>query len=185
MARRLLILIGVLAIVVSGGATGAQGGKGAEQLAAGTGTLVCCGEPMVHVNAQSGDGGVEPRGHFWIRYPSGVEFGGRVVCLDVTGNVAGLTGRIDRVKTGNPIAGFVEGNFMRIRITDMGSPGTFDLVNFDPGTTTQPAGCSGVGDLAIAQGNYVVHDKPVLSAASLEQLLAQFEDAADDPYGSG
>jgi len=137
---------------------------------------------MVHVNAQSGDGGVDPRGHFWIRYPSGVEFGGRIVCLDVTGNVAGLTGRIDQVKTGNPAAGFIEGNFMRIRITDMGSPGTLDLVNFDPGTPF-PTGCSGAGDMAISQGNYVVHDKPVLSIAVLEQLLAQFEDAADDPYG--
>ncbi len=186
MARRLLILVGVLTVGVIGAATGARGGNGAEQLVAGTGTLICCGEPMVHVNAQSGDGGVDPRGHFWIRYPNGGgEFGGQVVCLNVLGNQAGLTGRIERVKVPRIPSGFVLGNFMNIEITDNGSPGTLDLVNFHPGMATQPATCPTGANLLISQGNYVVHDKPVLVIAVLEQLLAQFEDAADDPYGTG
>ena len=155
-----------------------------QQLAAGTGTLICCGAPMVHVNAQSDQGGLDPRGHFWIRYPSGVEFGGRVVCLSTTANTAGLTGHIELVKVASPAQGFVEGNYLTIRITDNGEPGTADLVNFDPGTPTPPVSCTGVGDLRISQGNYVVHDE-LLDLSAFNLLLSQFEAAAGDPYGTG
>jgi hypothetical protein len=132
---------------------------------------------MVHINAQSQDGGVDPRGHFWIRYPNNLgEFGGRVVCLNVVGNIAGLVGQIERVKVtvANPDTHFVVGNYMTIPIMDNGSPGAADLVNFDPGSP-DPTPCSGVGDLTISQGNYVVHDKPVLDLSALKLLLAQFE----------
>jgi hypothetical protein len=178
------VLLSLLAL--GGGASSAQSSsQGAENLAAGTGTIAppCCGEPMLHVNAQSGALGVNPRGHFWIRYPNGGgEFGGTVVCLSVVGNVAGLTGHIERVKV--PRATFGMGNYLQIWITDMGSPGTADLVNFDQGTSSNPNSCSGrVGDLAISQGNYVVHDKPVLDLSALNLLIAQFEAAAKDPYG--
>jgi Desulfoferrodoxin, N-terminal domain len=187
MLRRLHLLLAAVLLsllALGGGATSAQGSsQGAENLAAGTGTLVCCGEPMVHVNAQSQSGGVDPRGHFWIRYPNGVEFGGPVVCLNVVGNVAGLIGQIERVKVAAPASGFVLGNYLRIRITDLGSPGTTDLANFDPGTPGNPGTCPGVGDLVISQGNYVVHDKPVVNLSALDSLLAQFEAQAKDPYG--
>lgn len=184
MARRLLILGSVLAVVL-GGATGAQGGKGADQLVAGTGTLICCSEPMVHINAQSGEGGTDPRGHFWIRYPNeGGDFGGRVVCLTVFGNQAGLTGRIDRLKVPRPASGFVMGNYLNIQITDNGSPGALDLVNFSPGSPGDPGSCPIGANLPISQGNYVVHAKPVLAISLLEQLLAQFEAEAADPYGT-
>jgi hypothetical protein len=143
---------------------------------------ICTGV-MVHVNAQSGAGGVQPRGHFWIRYPSGVEFGGSVVCLNVVANSAGLTGHIERVKVANPSLGFVLGNYVPIRITDNGSPGTLDLVNFDRGLETQPTSCGGTGNIPISQGNYIVHDEPVLNLSALDQLLAQFEASAKDPYG--
>jgi hypothetical protein len=117
-----------------------------------------------------------------IRYPNGGgEFGGRVVCLNVVGNVAGLIGHIERVKVARPTSGFVLGNYLRIRITDLGSTGTTDLVNFDPGMSTNPGACAGVGDLAISQGNYVVHDRALLDLAALDLLLAQFEAAADHP----
>jgi hypothetical protein len=107
------------------------------------------------------------------------------VCLSVVGNIAGLIGHIERVKVpvANPMANFVVGNYLRIRITDMGSPGTADLVNFDPGTSTNPGVCTGEGDLVISQGNYVVHDEPVLDLSALNLLLAQFEAEANDPYG--
>jgi hypothetical protein len=192
MRRFLLLLCAVLAsvLVIGGGSGSAQGGQGAENLAAGTATLNCSAIPgatctgvMVHVNAQSGAGGVQPRGHFWIRYPSGVEFGGSVVCLNVVANNAGLTGHIERVKVANPSLGFILGNYVPIRITDNGSPGTLDLVNFDRGVETQPESCGGVGDIPISQGNYIVHDEPVLNLSALEQLLAQFEASANDPYG--
>jgi hypothetical protein len=193
MLRFLLLLCAALTsvLVLAGGAGSAQSGsQGAENLAAGTGTLNCtaiagatCTGVMLHVNAQSGAGGVSPRGHFWIRYPSGVEFGGSIVCLNVTATNAALTGRIDRVKVANPSLGFVLGNFVPIRITDNGSPGTLDLVNFDRGVDVQPEGCTGAGDIPISQGNYIVHDEPVLDLSALNLLLAQFEAEANDPYG--
>jgi hypothetical protein len=136
---------------------------------------------MVHVNAQSREGGVNPRGHFWIRYPIGAEFGGDVVCLTVVANEAGLTGRIDRVKVPNPSLGFVEGNFLNIQVTDLGSPGTLDRVNFDAGTSTNPGTCPIKPTLPISQGNYVVQDKPVLNFSALDLLLAQFEAEANHP----
>jgi hypothetical protein len=88
--------------------------------------------------------------------------------------------------TANVGLGFVLGNYLTIRLTDNGSPGALDMVNFDPGTPNQPTGCSGVGDLTISQGNYVVHDQPVTDPLQLDllnQFLAQIESAANDPYG--
>ena len=181
--RNVLIALALASLVGLGASGGASAdNRGADQLAAGTGTLICCGQPMVHVNAQSDAGGADPRGHFWIRYPNGVEFGGRVVCLTVGVNQAGLTGHIEKAKTASPTQGFVPGNFVNLRLTDNGSPGTLDLVNFDEGTPTQPT-CFPGGDLPISQGNYIVHDEPVLDLLGLDQLLAQFESAANDPYG--
>ena len=153
---------------------------GAENLAAGTGTIAGFGEPMVHVNAQSEQGGASPRGHFWIRYPNGAEFGGRVECLTVVGNSAGLTGRIEKVKVSGP--NFVVGNYVQIRLTDNGSPGTADLVNLDPGTPQQPTGCAPTGDLRTQQGNYVVHNSFV-DLSVMNALLMDFEAQAGDPYG--
>lgn len=183
--RKVLMALALATVVVfvsTGGASAER--RGADWLAAGTGTVLLFGQPMVHVNAQSQAGGVDPRGHFWIRYPNGgVEFGGRVVCLNVAGNLAGLIGHIERVKVAGPASGFVLGNYLKIRITDAGSPGTTDLVNFDPGTPANPGPpCPGAGDLVMSQGNYVVHDQPVLDLLGLDQLIAQFEAAANDPY---
>jgi hypothetical protein len=174
----LVLAVGLL--LVSAGVARADG---ADNVAAGTGTLICCGEPMVHVNAQSEQGGVASRGHFWIRYPSGVEFGGRIVCLTVVFNSAGLTGKIEKVKVASPAQGFVAGNFMRIRVTDNGSPGSADLVNFDNGTAVQQPGCAAVGDLKTQQGNYVVHDNPLVDLSAFNALLMGFEGDAGDPYG--
>jgi hypothetical protein len=181
--RRVLVILCaglVFGLVIPTGASATPN----QQLVAGTGTVMGFGNPMVHVNAQSDQGGGNPRGHFWIRYPSGVEFGGRVVCLTAVANNAGLTGRIEVVKVANPAAGFVEGNYLRVRITDFGEPGTADLVNFDPGSPTLSGSCAGVGDLPISQGNYIVHDD-LLDLSAFDLLLGQFEAAADDPYGSG
>jgi hypothetical protein len=180
--------LGLAAVLIcpsSAGATHSNGQGPAQQLVAGTGTLICCGMPMVHVNAQSDAGGVDPRGHFWIRYPSGVEFGGAVVCVNAVGFASGVTGRIDRVKLANPTLGFVEGNFLNIEITDFGEPGTADLVNFHPGAAVQPSGCPIGANLPISQGNYIVHDTPLLDVAALDLLLSGFETAAGDPYGTG
>ena len=107
------------------------------------------------------------------------------MCLSVAANQAGLTGHIERVKVARPLSGFVLGNFVNIEITDNGSPGTLDLVNFHPGTPTNPGNCPIGANLAISQGNYVVHDEPVIDLSALNLLLAQFEATADDPYETG
>jgi hypothetical protein len=187
--RKVLIALAAAAVLAlgAGGSPASADDQGAEWLAAGTGTLMPppqFGQPMLHVNAKSSYGGANPRGHFWIRYANGGgEFGGEVVCLTVAGNLAWLTGRIDRVKTPRMTGGFVVGNYLSIRLADNGSPGTLDLANFDAGTPVRPSVCnSGVADLPITQGNYVVHDRPA-NLLGLDLLLGQFEAAADDPYG--
>lgn len=59
------------------------------------------------------------------------------------------------------------------------------MANFDGGTASAPdSQCAqNAGYVPISQGNYVVHDRPVADLLGLSQLLAQFEQAADDPYG--
>jgi hypothetical protein len=197
-APKALVVALAFALVSIGSPSGARGdSQGAANLVAGTGTIstsscsFCAVLGMIHVNAQSGPGGVDPRGHFWIRLENGGgEFGGNTVtCLNVAGMSAGLVGQIDTVKVpvANPTFQFTEGNYVYIRVTDMGSPGTLDLVNVDPGTATPPAACPGKDICCnISQGNYVIHDQPVLDLAALDQLnlqIAQFEAQADDPFG--
>jgi hypothetical protein len=147
---------------------------------------------MLHVNAQSNAGGGNVRGHFWIRYTNGTgEFGGTIVCLhvealvNVAANAAVLYGRIEKIKTPRP--GFAVNDLVPIRLIDNGSPGTADVVNFDaPSDLTEPdfkTCAQNTGYVPISQGNYVVHDRPVADVLGLNLLLAQFEQAADDPYG--
>lgn len=191
MRKVLIILIAAALTVVAttGGSSSARADdRGADWIAAGTATLAPppqFGQPMLHVNAQSNSGGANVRGHFWIRYANGGgEFGGQVVCLNVLGQVALLYGRIDRVKTPRP--SFTVGNYVPIRLLDGGEPGTLlDGANFDAGTpVAPPSGClqESAGVIPISQGNYVVHDH-AFELFGLSQLLAQFETAADDPYG--
>ena len=185
-------MLALLLTVAAPAAGNHSDGEGPKQdLAAGTGTLFCCNQPQLHVNAQRDPDTGAARGHFYIRYPTtapggGFDFRGRITCLDVVVNSATLIGRIDvtRGVPPNPVAGFEEGNFLRIRITYNGEPGTLDLVNFDVGQPTPP-GCAAVpGDLATTQGNFIVHERPPLAVLnSLNLILAQFETAADCPYG--
>jgi hypothetical protein len=196
-APKALVVALAFALVSIGSPSGARGdSQGAANLVAGTGTISTSSCPgcvvlgMIHVNAQSGPGGVDPRGHFWIRLQDGGgEFGGSVTCLNVAGMTAGLIGHIDMVKVlvANDKLNFTEGNSVYIRVTDMGSPGTLDLVNVDGGTSNPPASCPGADVCCnISQGNYVVHDQPILDLAALDELnlqIAQFESEAADPFG--
>jgi hypothetical protein len=194
-APKILAVALAFALVSIGSPSGARGdSQGAANLVAGTATIsasscsFCVVLGMIHVNAQSGPDGADPRGHFWIRLQNGGgEFGGTVTCLDVTGMSAGLVGQIDRAPIGNTSFNFTPGNFVYIRVTDMGSPGTLDRVNVDAGKSTAPPGCPGPDPCcSISQGNYVVHDQPIVDAAALNELnlqIAQFESEAADPYG--
>jgi hypothetical protein len=190
--RKVLISVTAAALVaasaIGGSSSASADNNGADWLAAGTGTTVVdapFAPAMLHVNAQSNAGGGNVRGHFWIRYANGGgEFGGPIVCLNVLGQAATLYGQIERVKTPRPT--FTVGNYVPIRLLDGGEPGTaFDMVNFDPGQPAAPNNqCTqNIGYVPISQGNYVVHDRPVADLLGLNLLLAQFEQAADDPYG--
>ena len=60
----------------------------------------------------------------------------------------------------------------------MGEPGTLDMANWD--LMLDPP-CSGVGDLPISEGNYIVHaDPPLELLPILDELLAEFEAAAGE-----
>jgi hypothetical protein len=196
--RRLLFALTfavVSGLALVGGATGthSDGNGPKKDLVAGTGRLICCQQPQVHVNAYRDKMTNEVRGHFYIRYPStalggGFDMRGPVVCVSTTLSHAGLVGRIERTNGVQPFvdgAGFVEGNFVSIEIRDLGEPGTADGANFHPGQSNQPTTCPpGVDEPPISQGNYVVHSDPPLSVLSaLDVLLAQFEAAAQCPYG--
>lgn len=189
--RKLLITLALASLFALGAGGSAAADNGADWLAAGTGTLVMYGQPMVHVNAQSNFLGANARGHFWIRYPNGgADFGGLVRCLDVVGNEAGLVGQIEDVKTaGKPTLNVAVGNYIYISINDNGSPGTADTVNFDPAVPSNSGFCPprfNTPDLVIGQGNYVVHDQPLTDPLQLDllnQFLTQIEAAANDPYG--
>jgi hypothetical protein len=186
-----------LALAASAGGTHSDGNGPKKDLVAGTGTLVVptgfAQDPMLHVNADRDAVTGEVHGHWFVRYPTtttpgGFEMRGRVVCLDTTvvGH-AGLVGQIERVKepessTFGALRGFVENNFVYIRVRDLGEPGTLDGANFDTGTPTQPFGCPpGTDELPLSQGNYIVHSDPPLEILSfLELLLAEFEAAAGE-----
>ena len=181
-----LALVSIVSVVALPGSASADN-QGADWLAAGTGTLICCNQPMVHVNTQSGTAGVNPRGHFWIRYPNGgADFGGHIVCLNVAGLTAGMIGRIDDVVAPNVGLGFTAGNYLHITVTDSGPANLVpDMVNFSPGGSNWPS-CAPEGGFPVSQGNYVVHDQAITDPLQLDlfnQFLTQIEAAAKDPYG--
>ena len=179
--------------VASGTHSNGQGPK--KDLVAGTGTLVVptgfAQAPMLHVNADRDPVTGEVHGHWFVRYPTtttpgGFDMRGRVVCLSTTIGRAGLLGEIERVNGSESFGGprgFVEENFVYIRIRDAGEPGLFDGANFDNGTPTPvPAGCPpGVDELPLSQGNFIVHsDPPLAILPSLDLLIAEFEAAAGE-----
>jgi hypothetical protein len=195
MKRVLLTLTAALAsaVVFAGGAgsTHSDGTGPKKDLVAGTGRLICCFAPQVHVNADRDKETGEVHGHFYIRYPSTAPFGvfdmrGDIECITTVPPKAGLVGRIERITGNNPFgpggANFAVGNALRITITDLGEPGALDQVDFDPAFTPpfNPP-CSPGGGHPLQSGNYIVHqDPPLAILPSLDLLIAQFEAAAGE-----
>jgi len=183
------VLIGVFAGSASSGTTGQK------NLAVGTGTLDCCQDPMVHVNAQTNPNTGVTSGTFYIRYPAEstpdgkiFEVGGSVSCLYVAGNHAAAAGRIERIKGSEP-AIFMEttptmiGDEVSINVLDNGSPGTLDEANEgkSKGATSSPTcGFGATIPIPIKQGNYtVMADPPLDLLASLDALIADADLAAN------
>jgi hypothetical protein len=182
MRRFLCVLLLALAAVIA-----APGGAQAtsRDVAAGTGTIIGFGDPMVHLNAQAEED-TPPfagRGHFFVRYPvdslpdrAGLEIHGKITCVNAVGVDAVAAGIVTKV-TGQDPFNLVEGmSTVQVRARDTGSPGTLDGSNWGPA----PPDCSSPpGSLPISQGNYVVHDSALSGVfAGLDLLIAEFEAAA-------
>jgi nitrous oxidase accessory protein NosD len=161
----------------------APAGEAQKDLVVGTGTIMGFGDPVVHVNASRNPNTSEVKGRFYIRYPDNAfEVAGKVTCLTVNLNKAGVGGVIERVKgTPPPIFGpTMPGNNVLITVLDMGEPGTLDEVNEGQlaGASTN---CPSTGNtFPIERGNYVVKaEPPPALLSSLSTLIAEFEAAAN------
>jgi hypothetical protein len=182
--RMALILTLALAgaIASSGVASGTHSnGTGPKKdLVAGTARLVGFNQPLIHVNAERDPSTDQAKGHFFIKYPPPFDtvIGGRVTCLNVAVNGAAAVGTVEKSQGTMPFT-VPEGTQVQVRVLDNGEPGTLDMANWDLSSA-----CSGVGDLPTSEGNYIVHPDPPLQVLSvLDSLLAEFEAAADCPYG--
>jgi hypothetical protein len=177
-------LTAILALAGAASGTHSDGTGPKQDLVAGTATILGFNNPQVHVNAHREKNTQAMRGHWYIRYPTtapggGFDMRGDVVCVDAFANYATVIGQIERTTGTDPFFGganFVEGNFVQIRIQDNGEPGTLDRVNFSPGAGQQQSCAPSPGDLAISQGNYIVHaDPPLELLPSLDLIIAQIE----------
>lgn len=84
-------------------------------------------------------------------------------------------GTVEQSQGTNPFTVPV-GTPVQVRVLDIGEPGDLDMANWDLNSA-----CSGVGDLPISEGNYIVHADPPLKLLNiLDQLLAEFEAAAGE-----
>jgi hypothetical protein len=187
----LLVCAALLAFAGVGGATHSPGTGPKQDVVAGTATLVVpqpfLQAPQLHVNANNDPATGAARGHFFIRYSvPPIDIRGDAVCVDTLATTGTVIGQVESV-TASPAdipPGFPGVNdFVRIRITDFGEPGTLDRANWDSIGSAQPATCSAQpGDLPISQGNYIVHDGfvPLELLPALDLLLNDIEAAAGD-----
>jgi hypothetical protein len=187
----LLMCAALLAFAGVSGATQSPGTGPKQDVVAGTATLVVpppfLQAPQLHVNANNDPATGAARGHFFIRYSvPPIDIRGDAVCVDTLATTGTVIGQVESV-TANPAdipPGFPGVNdFVRIRITDFGAPGTLDKANWDAIGSAQPATCPAqIGDLPISQGNYIVHDGfvPLELLPALDLLLSDIEAAAGD-----
>jgi hypothetical protein len=121
------------------------------------------------------------KGHFFVSYPppNDLAISARATCLNVVGTGAAAVGVIERTRGTSPIIpGVGLGAAIQVRVLDLAEPGTLDRADWDVSNA-----CFGVGDLAISEGNYIVHADPPLDLLNaLDPLLAEFEVAAHCPY---
>jgi hypothetical protein len=178
--RRFVFVLAIVAAFTFATVAGAthSGGSGPKKdLVAGTARLAAFNNPLIHVNAERDPETLEVRGHFFVKYPPPFDtaFGGRVTCLNVQGPGAAAVGTVERSQGTQPFT-VPLGTSVQVRVLDLGEPGVLDRANWDLSSA-----CSGVGDLELSEGNYIVHADPPLELLEiLDQLLAEFETAAGD-----
>ena len=161
--KRLLAALFLGLVVALVGASGVASADPQQDLVSGTGHFVEVGvfDAEIHVNAQSGPSGEDPQGHFFVTQETkgGVadaDFSGRVTCVNVNGNLAGVGGEVTKSK--NP--SIAEGSGFLFSIEDRG-PGEQDaglamLTSVPP--EEPPTDCSFVFTAETQKGNFVVHD---------------------------
>jgi hypothetical protein len=134
-----------------------------QDLVSGTGHFELVGvfDTQIHVNAQSGPSGEDPRGHFFATQETNggfadADFSGRVTCVSVKDNLAGVGGVVTKSK--NPSVAV--GSGILVSIEDRG-PGAEDaggaLVTSEP-PQEPPTECPFSFIAETQKGNYVVHD---------------------------
>ena len=127
--------------------------------------------------------GQESEGPLLDQVPTGVEFGGGVGCLSASAHTAGLTGRIDRVKVADIGLGSVEGNYLWIRITDNGEPGTLDLVTFARAARCRRAAALGSGTWPSARAT--TSCTTICSIVRPRPAAGPVRGCGGRPYGTG
>jgi hypothetical protein len=120
-ALTVALLVSVAIGVGAASATHSNGEGPKQDLVSGTSQFEGGGfDAQLHVNATSGPSGEDPRGHFFYRQSSSgtnqFDFSGRVTCVNVNGNLAGLAGEVTKSK--NPSV--AEGSGVLISVEDRG-----------------------------------------------------------------
>ena len=160
--KRLLAALFLGLVVALVGASGVASAAPQQDFVSGTGHFVQQGgdfDAQLHVNAQSGPTG-DPGGHFFVtRSEFGinvVDFSGRVTCVNVDGNLAGVAGVVTKSKNPSvPVGtGFITS------IVD-GGPDEQDAAQAMLFAVSAPPTTCPFNDLGTqptTDGNFVVHD---------------------------
>jgi hypothetical protein len=154
LAALFLALLGALV-----GASGVAGADPKQDLVSGTSHFEGGGfDAQLHVNATSGPSGEYPRGHFFYRQSSSgtnqFDFSGRVTCVNVNGNLAGLAGEVTKSK--NPSV--AEGSGVLISVEDRGQ-GAEDAARVTLNLSAPPPQCPLIiVRVDFQKGNFIVHD---------------------------
>jgi hypothetical protein len=158
-ALTVALLVSVAIGVGAASATHSNGEGPKQDLVSGTSQFEGGGfDAQLHVNATSGPSGEDPRGHFFYRQSSSgtnqFDFSGRVTCVNVNGNLAGLAGEVTKSK--NPSV--AEGSGVLISVEDRGQ-GAEDVARVRLNLPAPPPECSFIiMRVDFQKGNFIVHD---------------------------
>jgi hypothetical protein len=157
-ALTVALLVSVAIGVGAASATHSNGEGPKQDLVSGTSHFEGGGfDAQLHVNATSSPTREDPRGHFFYRQSSSgtnqFDVSGRVTCVNVNGNLAGLAGEVTKSK--NPSV--AEGSGVRIGVEDRGQ-GAVDAGRIRFNLLAPPPECPFISLVDFQKGNFIVHD---------------------------